>query len=189
MRSLYIPSLIALAVGLLLSQSVDAKLQPKTNLELYLENEIILIGKIISTEQFSKQGYTKYDINVERYLKNPQPTDNVTAFGGGTDEFTRSVEKVFDKGDRVFLLLNGDKESYQISLYSVWAKSFNPDLDFIISPFKLYKSGIPVDDIVCKSMFVLVQKLADNSPVCIKPGNIEKLIATGWLGSEYEKLY
>ena len=179
-------SLIAL-VGLLVP-SIDAILQPKTDLELYLENEIILIGEIKSLQEFPKQGHTEYDVIVERYLKNPQPTDNITAFGGGTSESVISVQKVFGEGDRVFLLLNSNNGDYKISLYSVWAGSFNPDLDFIIPPLKLYNAGIPAEDIVCKSMFVLVQRLSDDSPACIKPESIEKLVVIGWLGSEYKEL-
>jgi len=185
MQSLFLLSLIVLVMGLLLIPPIDARTQPKTNLELYVENEIILIGEIISAEEFSKQGHTKYDIKVEKYLKNPQPSNDITAFGGGTKSGpVSSIDKVFDKGDRVFLLLNSNDGNYQISIYSVWAESFNPDSEFIISPLKLYKAGIPVDDIVCKDTLVLVQKLSDSSPACVKQSSIEKLIERGWLGNE-----
>ena len=188
-RSLFLLSLVVFVMGSLLIQPIDARTQPKTNLELYLENEVILIGEIISAEEFSKQGHTRYDIKVEKYLKNPQPSNDITAFGGGTKSGpVSSIDKVFDKGDRVFLLLNSNNGNYQISIYSVWAESFNPDSDFIISPLKLYKAGIPADDIVCKNALILVQKLSDNSPACVKQASIEKLIERGWLGTDYEKL-
>lgn len=173
-------------MGSLLIQPIDARTLPKTNLELYIENEIILIGEIISTEEFSEQGNTQYNIKVEKYLKNPQTSNDITAFGGGTKSGpVSSVDKVFDKGDRVFLLLNSNDGNYQISVYSSWAESLNPDSDFIISPLKLYKAGIPIDEIVCKGALTLVQKLSNNLPACVKSDSIEKLIIYGWLGSEY----
>lgn len=182
MQSLFLLSLIVLLVGFVLIQSADAMVLPKTNLEHYLENEIILIGEITSTDEFSEQGYTKYDIKVEKYLKNPQSSNNITAFGGGTKSGpVSSIDKVFDKGDRVFLLLNSYDDNYQISLYSVWAESFNPDSQFIIPPLKLYKAGIPVDDIVCKSGLTLVEKSTNNSPACVKQESIEKLVVRGWI--------
>ena len=183
---LFIFSLIGLVIGSLLILPIDAKIQSKTNLELYIENEIILIGEILSTEEFTKDDNTKYDIKVERFVKNPQPSNDITAFGGGTKSGTlSSIDKIFEKGDRVFLLLNSNEENYKISIYSFWAESFNPDSEFIIAPLKLYKAGIPSEDIVCKSTLVLIQKLSNNLPACVKPNSIEKLITSGWLGLEY----
>ena len=48
----------------------------------------------------------------------------------------------------------------------------------LLSPLKQFKSGIPVNQILCNKNLVLIQKY-DNSPVCVKPFTAEKLIERG----------
>ncbi len=49
----------------------------------------------------------------------------------------------------------------------------------ILSPLKQFKSGIPIDEIQCKESLTLVKKY-DDSPACVKPETVEKLIQRGW---------
>lgn len=46
-------------------------------------------------------------------------------------------------------------------------------------PLKQINSGISIDEIQCKENLVLIQKY-DDSPACVKPKTIEKLIERGW---------
>jgi hypothetical protein len=48
------------------------------------------------------------------------------------------------------------------------------------SPVKQFKNGIPLPNISCKSGLVLVFKISDGSPACMKPQTAEKLVERGW---------
>lgn len=49
-----------------------------------------------------------------------------------------------------------------------------------LPPLKQLKSGLEIDQIVCKIGQALVVKSSDGSPVCVKPETKEKLIERGW---------
>ena len=48
------------------------------------------------------------------------------------------------------------------------------------SPLKQTAGGIDASSIICKINFELVFKSSDNSPACVKPATLEKLIQRGW---------
>ena len=50
----------------------------------------------------------------------------------------------------------------------------------LLSPLKQFKSGISLNDIQCKTDFVLMIKATDNSPACVKPDTSSILIERGW---------
>ena len=50
----------------------------------------------------------------------------------------------------------------------------------IESPLKQFKTGIPIKDIQCRNDLVLVIKLGNSSPVCVKPETSDKLLERGW---------
>lgn len=50
----------------------------------YFNSDIVLIGKVVSSTPFSSTD-TKYEIQVEQYLKNPQPQDTLTVIAPGTN--------------------------------------------------------------------------------------------------------
>ncbi|WP_246282159.1 hypothetical protein [Nitrosopumilus ureiphilus] len=61
--------------------------------------------------------------------------------------------------------------------------------DYIISPLKQFKSGIPIDEIQCKESLTLVARY-DGSPVCVNPETKEKLLERGWaILTPKERLY
>ena len=158
-----------------------AMLVRKTTLELYVENELILVGKVISLNEIPAENQTEYQIKVERYLKNPQSYDTITAIGRGTKsgELRTSIDKIFNVSDRVLLFLNKKQGNYIISPFSVNAEAFDPDLQFILPPLKLSKAGIATQDIVCRGDLKLVLKTS-NSPACIKPKSLERILSIGW---------
>jgi len=49
-----------------------------------------------------------------------------------------------------------------------------------ISPLKQLKSGISANDIVCKEGFELIYKSKNDSPACVKPVSVQKLVTWGW---------
>ncbi len=181
---------ILFSVSALIITDANAVLIPKTNLELYIENEIILVGKIVSPIEFPDKGLTEYQIKVERYLKSPSNVDLITAIGEGakSSAFHISTEKIFNEGDRVLLFLNLFEEEYMISPYSINAEAFNADSDFMLPPLRLHKAGISTDDIVCRGNLILVLKSTNAKPACVKLDSIERLVSFGWIGEEYLKL-
>src|SRR5439155_6939792 len=48
------------------------------------------------------------------------------------------------------------------------------------SPLKQFQVGIPLPNIFCKSGLVLVFKLSDSSPACMKPDTAQKLFEREW---------
>jgi len=160
----------------------DARLVPKTILDHYLENDLILIAKIISLSEDPEKLETNYFIDVEKYLKSPQDFDkiNIVGYGIKNNTLQSSITRIFDVEDRVLLFLNKEQTKFRISPYSTNAESFDPDLDFILPPLKLYKAGIPASDIVCRGDLKLVVKSTDGSPACVKSDHVERLIKIGW---------
>jgi hypothetical protein len=155
---------------------------PKTNLELYQENETILVGNVISLIENPTEGFTEYEINVEKFMKNPQTSSTVFVIGSGakSSEIHLSIEHIFNVNDRVFLFLNEVDGEYQISPYSFSALNFNPDEEFLLPPLMLYRAGISSNDIVCRDNLELVLKANDNSPACVTSNTKTKLIERGW---------
>jgi len=52
-----------------------------------------------------------------------------------------------------------------------------------LAPLKQFKSGISIDEIQCKENLVLIQKY-DDSPACVKPESVPKLVQREWGISE-----
>jgi len=48
------------------------------------------------------------------------------------------------------------------------------------APLKQFKSGITIEEIKCKDNLRLILKTGNNSPACVKPETIPKLIKRGW---------
>jgi len=51
----------------------------------------------------------------------------------------------------------------------------------ILSPLKQFKSGINAKNIQCNDGLELVIKTHGNSPACVKPTTVEKLVSLGWI--------
>ena len=58
-------------------------------------------------------------------------------------------------------------------------ETHNPPFSYLLSPIKQSMIGIPYSEIICMDELVLVQKY-ENSPACVKPESIPKLIERGW---------
>jgi len=50
----------------------------------------------------------------------------------------------------------------------------------ILSPKQQLKNNINPTDISCKTDLVLIFKVSDHSPACVKSTSVEKLIDRGW---------
>ncbi len=88
--------------------------------EQYLFSDIVMIGKVISATPYSPT-YTKYEFQVEQYLKNPQPQDKITVFAAGTNKTQsggRMPQTVFDVGERAFLYLKKQERNYVVWWFS-----------------------------------------------------------------------
>lgn len=48
------------------------------------------------------------------------------------------------------------------------------------SPLKQFKSGISANDVQCNMGFELIFKAEDDSPACVKPDHVAKLVFLGW---------
>ena len=52
--------------------------------------------------------------------------------------------------------------------------------NYVQSPLKQIKSGVPIDEINCKLPLQLILKTRDHSTACVNPETIPKLIQRGW---------
>ena len=50
----------------------------------------------------------------------------------------------------------------------------------VLSPLAQFKAGVLSNDIQCEQGLALVIKLEDNSPACVKPQTVQKLVERGW---------
>ncbi|MGI0056043.1 MAG: hypothetical protein ACREAK_01580, partial [Nitrosarchaeum sp.] len=50
----------------------------------------------------------------------------------------------------------------------------------IESPLKQFKTGISIKDIQCRNDLILVIKLSNSIPACVKPNTSDKLLERGW---------
>lgn len=177
--------LLLIAINLGNFNPVFAGLIKKTNLDLYLENDMIVLGEVVYTKDFAgvdETPKTEYKIKILQHIKSDKSINELTAIGLGSQNATRHFdnETIFFEGQRIFLFLNNLAGTYIISPYSNSADLFNPDSQFVLAPLKLFKAGISIDMINCKSNLVLVKKIND-TPACIKPDSIEPLMKRGWL--------
>lgn len=160
-----------------------AYLMEKTNLEQYQENEIILIGNVVNLTETPSEGFTEYEIKVEKFIKNPQTLNTLFVIGNGakSSDIHLSIEQIYNVDDRVFLFLNEKDDEYRVSPYSFNALNFDPDEGFLLPPLTLYRAGIPAEDIVCRNNLELVIKANDESPACVTLKTKKKLIERGWM--------
>ena len=70
-------------------------------------------------------------------------------------------------------------------LLSDYVATFVISKDNILSPLKAFKSGVTIENIICKEGFDLIEKKTDNSPACVKPQTAQKLVERGW-GNNYD---
>ena len=49
-----------------------------------------------------------------------------------------------------------------------------------VTPLKQMKNGVSPNDIICNSNLQLMFKITNDSPACVKPSTVEKLIERGW---------
>ncbi len=106
---------------------------------------------------------TENDTSSEVLLYNLQVFD-------GNDIWTVLSESVKDESD-----------DYIITVIDSFALLQNTSQETIISsPIKQLNSGILPLDIECKKELILIFKISDGSPACVKPETKEKLIERGW---------
>lgn len=163
-------------------------LVPMTNLDLYLENELIVMGQVTSLRDIQDDSNstprTLYEIKVIQHIKGNTETNKISVIGLGIINSTRQLDKqvIMSEGLQVLLMLNGKTdENWHISPYSVSLESLNPDTQFILPPLKLHKVGIPIEDIHCKSNLELAIKSSNGSPVCLTNKSFDRLHQRGWI--------
>ena len=173
-----------LTLGLFWTTDVDAILPPpKSNLDLFLEYDVVLMGTIISETSVQKSEsneseYTTFEISVDRYLKNSLSEEIISVNTIVTYPEIPSPENFFEVNQNVFLYLIWSNEHYVISPYSV--AYFENFTEFLIPPpLKLFKHGFDSAEIPCKSFHVKIIKSSGN-PICVKPDTAEALKNRGW---------
>jgi hypothetical protein len=87
----------------------------------YFNSDVVLIGKVISASLFSPT-HMKYEIQVEQYLKNPQPQNTITVIAYGTNKTLvdrgLAPDTVFKVGQRAFLYLKNENGNYTVWWFS-----------------------------------------------------------------------
>jgi len=168
--------------------STSGYLLPMTRLDLYLENELIIMGEILSLKDIQDDSNTtprtEYEIIILQHIKGNTETNEIMAVGLGSLNSTMQLEKqiIFYEGQKSLLVLNEVIDgNWHISPYSFSFDSYNPDSEFILPPLILYKAGIPIEEIHCKSNLELAIKSSNGSPVCLKPESMDILYNRGWI--------
>ena len=168
--------------------SVSGYLTPKTHLDLYLENDLIVMGQVLSFSELEDDSNTtprtEYQILIFQHIKGITKTNEIMVVGVGSINATMQIEDqtILNEGQKSLLMLNELIDGQlHISPYSISFDSYNPDSQFILPPQKLYKAGIPIEQIHCKSYLELAIKSSDGSPVCLKPKSIDTLYNRGWV--------
>lgn len=118
MKYVLIPLFAFALLALAVMPDADARTEPKTTLQLYVEYDVILSGTIASFED-NGDGTTTYLVDVEKYMKNPQESNSISVIGQGIPgELTSSRDKTFNVGDSAYLFLTEFEGNYKISPYS-----------------------------------------------------------------------
>jgi dipeptidyl aminopeptidase/acylaminoacyl peptidase len=77
--------------------------------------------------------------------------------------------------------LNFTSGMYEIDLNNVANNTMQQhSLTDTESPLKQFKSGVSASNVVCNKGFQLILKKEDNSPACVKPEDVLKLLARSW---------
>ncbi len=168
--------------------SASGYLLPMTNLDLYLENDLIVMAEVLSLYELEDDSNTTprtaYEIKILQHIKGNTETNEITVVGFGSLNSTMQMDKqtILSEGQQSLLMLTKLIDGYfYISPYSLSSDFLNPDLHFILPPLKLYKAGIPIEEIHCKSNLELGIKSSNGSPVCLTPESMEILYNREWI--------
>jgi hypothetical protein len=186
------------------------------------ESEIVLVGKILSVKILSeytiypggmnaeKYGVALYEVQVEKYLKNPSNAKIITVPG----QFSRAsnamsyVTYPYEVDQRVLLYLQAEYPDtlidYDLIIRSGDSRVLDGSLCEIgtifskglcikesqeseimdplsnLSPLKQSQSGILSQHIQCDIELELIFKSSDGSPACVKTGTKIKLVERSW---------
>ena len=179
--------IIFLLVITILLPSASGYFISKSKLELYLDHELIVFGKVLSSrdvvDDSNQTPRTEYQILVLQNIKGKTVTSEITVVGLGSLNSTRQLEDqiILSNGQQAILMLTKDSHgNWFVSPYFVSSDSLNPDEQFILPPLKLHKAGISTDDINCKSNLEFAFKY-NEVPVCITPESKDNLFKRGWI--------
>ena len=109
----------------------EEELNPKLDfenaiLEPFADSDLVIVGKIINVNKIVSENKTKYDIQVQEYLKNPRSFEMITAIFDGMqpEDFsfpgpiTYYNQPFFEKENFVFVYLNEENGQFKISPHS-----------------------------------------------------------------------
>ncbi|MGH2611759.1 MAG: hypothetical protein ACRDFB_01765, partial [Rhabdochlamydiaceae bacterium] len=124
-------------------------------LDFYNNSQMVLVGKVISLSQVpttlndssQSQNQTRYDIQVEKYYKDPQSAKLVTVYGYAKGIYF-SQDPTYNVGDRVFLYLNEENGYYQIQSHSLKLENncdARPMIPMTTLPFEPPPISSPID--------------------------------------------
>jgi hypothetical protein len=177
-----------IGISIMFLPSASGYLLPMTHLEVYLESELIVMGEVLSLKDVKDDTNftprTAYEIIILQHIKGNTETNEITVVGIGSLNSTMQIEDqiIMYEGQKSLLMLNELIDgNWHISSYSIFSDSYNPDSQFILPPLILYKAGIAIEEIHCKSNLELGIKSSNGSPVCLKPESVDILYKRGWI--------
>ncbi len=152
-------------------------------IEQYIDSDLIVKGFIIDKKNWN--GTTNiYDVKVENYFKNSYNGDVVSILAKESNIDASFFTEVKDdvllhlkKTDRKDLR---ERDLFSISFYN---SLIDNNQEINISPLKqlqIIQKGYPLEKIACNSSLELIYKYTDNSPACVKPQSVERLMSLGW---------
>ena len=164
-----------LGIGIMIKEEL-----PQSLLAPFDDSDLVLVGKVVSHD-ILLPNQTEYNIDVEKYLKNPKPYELITVFGDGIknkggnfgDEVSWYNEPIFNDEDKVFLYLKQEHGKYRISPYSF---AIATDLARAAPPNPIvydhganvhYGKTITISGVVEKGYLYTASERAGNSTVSI----------------------
>lgn len=123
------------------------------------------------------QGEVSVKLNV---TKDGKISDHTLTLGENENLETKTFDKYFIRLLKVEpypFSSNPIKSSEYVA--TLFASSVE-DVEIVKSPLKQFKAGASLADIQCRDNLLLVIKSSDDSPACVKPKTVEKLILRGW---------
>lgn len=171
-----------IAIGLVFFNFVNVATTQKDS-DLYLENykdsDLVIFGEISGIEIKNLSGIEQefYKIKITKYLKNPTPLNEIYV-EKGIPLINLPIVQVneYEVKDKILLYLIRNHNSFVTIQGSQKIEEENFNLNKIIPPpLKSSKTGIDYKKLVCRDNLVLVLKINDMLPACVKKTSVKRL--------------
>ena len=107
-------------------------------------------------------------------------TYKATSSGKVNANVTLTYDIITDENPDLIVYDNVISESLD---FTIKDSSMNQENETVLPPLKQFRAGVNPNEIVCKKNLELILKIQNNSPACVKPSTVDKLVLHGWVKS------